>query len=582
LWFAGTLFELGELARLDGAFDRAAEHHRTALEIRRRITPQHPDVAASLIRLGSVERGRGRTRVAEGHWREALALVEAQRRRLSISEEQRAHFGANYRSCYFFLAGLLIEQGRQTEAWDLLERARARALRAALAHRGSTPAGVPPELWHARTRAETRLARIESRVFRMDPAREGAQIARYREQAAAVEAELAATGEAIREAAPALAELESIQALSYAELQRALDPGTVILLYGVGKGDTVALVTGAASDGGPEIRAFRIAVEATDLSDRVDRFNSLLARGRRVTEIEPAVSYQARHLFELLVAPAWGAIAGAERVLIVPDGPLHRLAFAALRLPGDEDRFLGQVKPLFVNPSASLAVELSAVSTDRPADQKTVVAFGHPAYPTSSPVVREHRLDPLPGSRTEIDTIGRIFGHRSEVFLGEAASEAAFKAHAGGASVLHCAVHTRVDPTEAMESALYFSQPAEPGDSTEDGILSAWEIVEELELDGATVVLSSCSSARGRVVPGEGIIGMARAFQIAGAKTLVASQWDVPDRSTATLMAAFYRRLADGWSTVEALQLAQQAVAADPELAHPFHWASFQVRGDWR
>ncbi len=582
LWIASTLFELGELARVEGAFEDAAEHHRAGLEIRREVTPKHPYVAASLLHLGIAENGRGRPRVAERLWREAVALIEAQRRSLSISEEQRAYFGARYRSCYFHLAGLLIEQGRQVEAWDLLEQARAGALRAAIAYRGSTPVGVPPEMWHAKTRTETRLARIESRIFRMNLARESEQIARFREQAAAVEAEYATILEAIREAAPALADLESIQALSFSELRRALDPGTVVLAYAVGTDETVVLVTGAATDGGPEIQTFKIATEENDLHARVDRFNALLARGRRVTEIEGAVSNQARRLFEHLVAPAWGALEGAERVLIVPDGPLHNLAFAALRLPGDEDRFLGQVKPLFVNPSASLAVELSSVSGGRPADRRTVVAFGDPAYPTVSAVVREHRLDPLPGSRTEIDSIRRIFGHRSEVFFGQSASEAKFKAHAGGAGVLHCAVHTRVDPSEAMDSALFFSQPTRPGDSAEDGILSAWEIVDELELDDATVVLSSCSSARGLVVPGEGIIGIARAFQIAGARTLVASQWEVPDRSTAVLMNAFYRYLADGWSTAEALQLARRAVAADPDLAHPFHWAAFQVRGDWR
>jgi CHAT domain-containing protein/Tfp pilus assembly protein PilF len=582
LWIATTLFELGELARVEGAFDRAADHHRAALEIRRRIAPEHPDVAASLLHLGIAEKGCGRPRVAENLWTEAVALIEAKRRRLSISEEHRARFRAKFGSCYFHLAGLLIEQGRRAEAWNLLEQARAGALWAAVAYRGSTPAGVPPEMWHAKTRAETRLARIESRIFRLDPARENAQIARYRAQAASVEAELDAILKAIREAAPALRELESIPALSFAELRGALHPGTAVLVYAVGTKHAVALVTSAASDGRPEIQTFTIAVAANDLRDRVDRFNSLLARGRSVTEIEAAVTTQAQLLFDHLVAPAWGTLRGAERVLIVPDGPLHDLAFAALRLPGDEDRYLGQVKPLFVSPSASLAVELRSMSGGRPADPKTVVAFGDPAYPTASTAVREHRLDPLPGSRTEIDSIGRIFGRRAGVFFGQAASEASFKARASDAGILHCAVHTRVDPFEAMDSALFFTQPIDPDNSAEDGILSAWEIVEELDLDDATVVLSSCSSARGRVVPGEGIIGLARAFQIAGARTLVASQWEVPDHSTATLMSAFYQHLANGRSTVEALQLARQTVAADPDLAHPFHWASFQVRGDWR
>ena len=120
-----------------------------------------------------------------------------------------------------------------------------------------------------------------------------------------------------------------------------------------------------------------------------------------------------------------------------------------------------------------------------------------------------------------------------------------------------------------MDSALFFSPPADPARSSDDGSLSAWEIIDSLHLDSALVVLSSCSTARGRVVPGEGIIGLARAFQVAGARTVLVSQWPVPDRSTAMLMTTFYEQLAEGRSTVEALHGAQQIVAANPEFAHP-------------
>jgi CHAT domain-containing protein len=83
------------------------------------------------------------------------------------------------------------------------------------------------------------------------------------------------------------------------------------------------------------------------------------------------------------------------------------------------------------------------------------------------------------------------------------------------------------------------------------------------------------------VVSGEGIIGLARAFQVAGARTLIASQWEIPDRATALLMAHFYERLAEGQSSVDALFQAQRTLAADPRYSHPYNWASFQIKGDW-
>jgi CHAT domain-containing protein len=133
-----------------------------------------------------------------------------------------------------------------------------------------------------------------------------------------------------------------------------------------------------------------------------------------------------------------------------------------------------------------------------------------------------------------------------------------------------------------MDSALFFSFRPDPPDSSDDGILSAWDIVDGPPIGADTVVLSSCSTATGRVISGEGIIGLARAFHVAGARTLVASQWAVPDHSTAELMTAFYGELAGGADTVEALRRARRVVARKPEFAHPYHWASFQIRGDWR
>ncbi len=148
---------------------------------------------------------------------------------------------------------------------------------------------------------------------------------------------------------------------------------------------------------------------------------------------------------------------------------------------------------------------------------------------------------PLPGSRIEVESIRRLFGANATVFLGPDATEANFRAHVGDATILHCALHARSDPRAPMDSSLFFS--IQPGTTSpaEDGILSAWDIVDGPSIGADTVVLSSCSTARGRLVSGEGIIGLARAFHVAGAKTLIASQWPVPDHSTAELMTAFYK-----------------------------------------
>ena len=80
---------------------------------------------------------------------------------------------------------------------------------------------------------------------------------------------------------------------------------------------------------------------------------------------------------------------------------------------------------------------------------------------------------------------------------------------------------------------------------------------------------------------GEGLIGLSRAFQYAGARTVLASLWSISDRSTPELMEAFYRALREGKSKDEALRTAQLSILQRPK-AHPFHWAAFQLSGDFK
>ena len=119
----------------------------------------------------------------------------------------------------------------------------------------------------------------------------------------------------------------------------------------------------------------------------------------------------------------------------------------------------------------------------------------------------------------------------------------------------------------------------------ENGLLQAWEIFEEIRINADLVTLSACDTALGKEFAGEGILGLSRAFQYAGARSVLASLWGVGDQHTAELMKRFYRYLKAGRSKDEALRGAQLDLlrsAADPTAAHPFYWAAFQVIGDWR
>jgi CHAT domain-containing protein/tetratricopeptide (TPR) repeat protein len=581
-WVATTLFELGELARIEGAMDHAERLHLRCLEIWGRSRSGSAEHAMSLFALGSIEEWRDRPDAAETLWREAIAIIEERRSRIGMTGADRTRFGSRYHGYYVELARLLAERGRETEAWDVLERSRTGALRAVVSRRDVAPAGVPPELWFASNRLERQVDRLEARLARLEPSSDAA-INRLRAELTAVEADLVNLTDEISRSAPRYAAVSTPRVIAFARYRELHDPGTVVLSYSVGEQRGTVLVAAADASGELAVRAFPIAAGAEELARRVNIFRALVHRGRAVDDLETALIAQGRRLFEMLIGPALGEITAAERVLIIPDGPLVDLPFAALVLPGEPLRFLGQVKPLLFSPSAGVFAELSQRRTWRSGESLTVAAFGDPDYPSRTEVARRHGLRPLPGSRSEVASISRLFGSSAAVFLGPEATEQAFRSSSRGARILHCAVHAESDRRFPMDSALFFSIPDGTVPPENDGVLTAWEIVDGFNTDADVVVLSACSTARGQAVPGEGIVGLARAFQVAGASTLVVSQWAVPDRSTAELMMRFYARLKEGTSTAEALMIAQLETAeSDPALAHPFHWASFQVRGDWR
>ena len=159
------------------------------------------------------------------------------------------------------------------------------------------------------------------------------------------------------------------------------------------------------------------------------------------------------------------------------------------------------------------------------------------------------------------------------------------KREAGRYRILQLATHAILNNANPMYSDVVLSQPA--GDSTEDGLLEAWEIMN-LDLDADLVVLSACDTARGRIGAGEGVIGLTWAFFVAGSPTTIVSQWSVESASTTELMLNFHRNLrtVDGarnaMTKAEALRQAQLKLLRTSRYQHPFFWAGFVIVGDAR
>lgn len=614
---AFTLVELGKIHEAAGALDAAAAAHRQALDIRERLAPDGSNVADSLDALARIATRQGDRdesrrlhhragalwqRVAPGSVYEGLNLVaqarlEADAGRADAARERysravdifdgltgaiggafdtQAEFRARLHDAYTEFAALLLARGEVDEAFHVTERARARVFLAMLAERDVVANDeVPPELEDTRRALASEYERIQSEVATLSPARDAARIDERVGRMRDVRLRLAHVQADIARTSPLAASVHS-PARRAAEARALLPRGTLAISYLVGERASHAFVLSA--DG---LETFGIPMGRARLDEQVSRFVRLVARP---DGDEEALADLGADLFRTLVAPAGRALDAHERLLIVPDGPLHVLPFAALvREPSPRRQYLVEWRSLHQVPSLTAYAWLASRPAPRLDRDARVLAVGDPVSARAAGVsdadsVRGPAapLPSLPGSRHEVDAIGRLYGRRASRLVGEDATEARVRAAMAQADIVHLAVHGLVNARFPLDSALVLTAELA---REHNGLLQAWEVFEQVRLRAKLVVLSACQSTGDVVGGGEGLIGLARAFQFAGAPSVVATLWRVPDETTPTLMREFHRGLQRGRAVDDALARAQRAMLRSPSTTHPYHWAAFVLSG---
>jgi CHAT domain-containing protein len=474
-------------------------------------------------------------------------------------------------------------------AFRALERGRARSFLDLLAKRDLRLASdLPPELARARRQTDVDYDRVQSTLGRLSPVRDQAEINRLLVQLRELRARREEIAAKVRQTSPRTAALQDPQPLDLAGARAALDPGTLLLAWSVGKERSFLFVVQPAGAPGSGLEVFSLSGGDQALRQRVSSFRNLLHRqGSDVKTIQA----QARQLYNLLLRPAEARISTAQRLLVSPDGPLHILPFAAL-MRGE--RYLLEWKPIHSALSATIYAELQP---SRPAQPVSgvgrLVAFGDPIYPPpaqaapSDPEVREAirrglALKPLPATRRELEGIVALYP-QAQAYVGQDATEERAKSLGPESRIVHFACHGLLDERLPLNSALALTIPTQPEEGQDNGLLQAWEILESVRLDADLVTLSACDTALGKEMGGEGLVGLTRAFQYAGARSVLASLWSISDDSTAHFMERFYGYLRNGKSKDEALRAAQiDQIRGKSGSSHPFHWAAFGLFGDWR
>jgi CHAT domain-containing protein/tetratricopeptide (TPR) repeat protein len=279
----------------------------------------------------------------------------------------------------------------------------------------------------------------------------------------------------------------------------------------------------------------------------------------------------------------------ANGVVVVPDGILHYLPFESLKVPDETGaKYLIEHMAVSYCPSASALALL--MSSGAPAYwNKELLAIGganyqgkdrrEPPPPSRKDSVGEEgiRPSPLPFSRKEVLDIAGLFPpHSADVLAGAEAKEGRIKGMAlRDYRRIHFACHGTLDEQNPARSALVLS----PENSAEDdGFLQMREIYG-LSMNAEMVVLSACQTAGGVLERSEGPMGLARPFFFAGARSVIASLWQVNDKATVVFMRELYRNLAGGRSERDALRSAKIKMLKS-SWRHPFYWAGFLLQGD--
>jgi CHAT domain-containing protein/Flp pilus assembly protein TadD len=656
--YATTLGHLAEINTLQGEYATGEVQFREVLEIRRQSLGEfHPHFALTLSRLSLNLAYQERTAEATALAKQAVQIDREYCDQAAPIQSERQQFLTS-RQCYESLDSLLsiLASGTQVEdaVYEEILRAKGRVWRRQVVSRAvaraakdqpelkrtleemqsiatqraalvlSTPAEAARDEWQKKTRDLTdRQEQLER-----DLARDSSELRL---------ALHVPTADDVRRALPARAALVDFVVYIDSRLRAESGPRKEMRI-------AAFIVTGESKE-----------TRIVDLGP-LEPVAKLIDRWRANIKNPSTARTTAAQLRTMIWNPVREQIKEADLVLASPDGVLGRFPLTAL--PGDQPgAYLIEDLALAVMPCAMAVPWLTgdaSSATERPEAAGNLLIVANVDYDheqAMAQVVPPRKFGrreavrgaggwkswgPLPGTLGEMASIQKLyrdtFGMNGITVLEQTgAQETKFCEEAVRHKYLHIATHGFFAPeslTSVLRTSATRSSSTElsPGDGASeigfppgllsglalsganlgptpergDGILTASE-VENLDLRGVQlVVLSACETGLGELAGGEGLLGLQRSFQIAGAQTVVATLWEVPDDATRSLMERFYENLLQKrMGTLESLREAQLwflkggsdrgLVRTDPDQKAdkdsrppPFSWAGFVLSGDWR
>ena len=641
---ANSLNNLAFLYQHQGNDAEAELLYKRSLAIREKtLGPDHPDVATSLVNLGGVYVEQGKYAEAEILFERFLENLSKQLEDsfTYMSEKDRLQFLRTVQSNFDGYLSFCLDYSREdpslvSRMFDLVLWEKGLVVGSVAALRAQVAASGDPEaikIFDQLTLKKSESARLAStRPSGWEQLRRNVG-----DDANELEQQLARR-------VSSLAEQKSSAHASWRDIQKELHPDEaavefVRFRYFDGKRWTdnykyVGMVVTKQSQSAPTLVALGDSKDlegdpVRDYRFRVGLRASGSARGVTVTARDenggtaPKLSF-----YDAFWKPLEPALRGIDLIYLSPDGILNQVALGDVT--ADDGQLLMEKYDLRIVSSTK-----DILRGPRKASNNTAVLIGNPAFdldeaqqrsalrslhtaPADNPApeavevaslrsrdLKSATLNPLPGTQVEVDTVSSLLEKKRWQVQTYTRQHALKESVLGvkGPRVLHLATHGFFEPDQQtknerrpssmedpmLRSGLFFaganrhlSGGATPPD-LDDGVLTAYE-ASQLNLQGTElVVLSACETGLGEVTAGEGVFGLRRALQVAGAESVMMSMWAVPDKETQELMTLFYKKWLSGKDKYEALREAQVEMRKRVKARYgkdlPQYWGAFVLVG---
>jgi CHAT domain-containing protein/Tfp pilus assembly protein PilF len=636
-----VLNRIGNIYKIKGELQASLGRYNDALALARALE-DHNEIAATLYNIALVDRDLGKLREAGDRIKESIEVIESLRKRI-FGAEIRAGFLSTVHQYYELYIDVLMQLDRLhgtsgntslvEKAFWISEQARSRSLLDTLREvKLDLRQGVSTELLDRERRLQELLNRKAERYMKLKETNKSKnlltslqrEIEEYVTEYKEVQAQVKARS-------PAFAALAEIITPSLSEVQKQiLDSDSLLLEFSLGEPRSYLWVISSQSvnsftlSGRSEIESL-----SRNICDLLKDPGKNITSGPESSKGENATAnfrYQnlASTLSKLLLGPA-KKLLDNKRLIIVPDGALHYLPFAALPDPSIEPAGNAAVTPLMVGheivilPSVSTIALIRDQVKDRKSAPKAIAILADPVYeindsrissendsgqrssgkgvaadPYSADLVRSIAevtgaqrgtlFRRLPFAAQEAETISSLVSPDDclKAVAFDATRELAMSSKLADYRIIHFATHGLLNSQTPELSGIVLSL-VDRQKQSRDGFLRLNEIYQ-LKLSAELVVLSACQTGLGKEIRGEGLVGLTRGFMYAGAPRVISTLWEIDDRASTELMKYFYEGMfgSKRYRPGEALRFAQIEMWKRDRWNSPYYWAAFRLEGEWR